>query len=185
MQGIAAGFGVSNSSYLLSACIFVLFLIGCAGRDQFVDSFDHGKTWEEIASSLPPYPANTNLIEFDAGPASNLSFFIDANSISVDKKMRVIRYSMIARSPQGGDNVSYEALRCETRERKRYAIGDPSTQTWAPVRTRVWETLEQVRQLHGQRELAKYYFCPRGLVVSSASEALHALKAGIHPKAIR
>lgn len=176
---------MSKICRLLLACIFILLLIGCAGRDEFVDSFDHGKTWEEIAPSLPPYPENSNLLAFDAGPAGNLSFFVDANSVSVDKKMRVIRYSMIIRSAQGGDNVSYEALRCETRERKRYAIGDPSTQTWVPVRISEWETLEQVRQLHAQRELAKYYFCPRGLVVNSANEALHALKAGMHPKATR
>lgn len=176
---------MSNIGRLLLACVFTLFLEACAGREQFIDTFDHGKTWEEIAPSLPPYPQNANLLAFDAGPANNLIFFVDANSISVDRKMRVIRYSLIIRSAQGGDNVSYEVLRCETRERKRYAIGDPSTQTWLPVRTSEWETLEQVRQLHAQRELAKYYFCPRSLVVNTANEAIRALKAGIHPKATR
>ncbi|MEY3121192.1 MAG: hypothetical protein RI993_17 [Pseudomonadota bacterium] len=174
-----------DARHLLLAFAFTLFLTGCAGREQFIDTLDHGKTWEEIAPSMPPYPENTNLLAFDAGPANNLSFFIDAHSISVDKKMRVIRYSMIIRSPQGGDNVMFEVLRCETRERKRYAIGDPSTQTWVPVRNGEWETLEQVRQLHAQRELAKYYFCPRGLVVNSASEAINALKSGIHRKSTR
>jgi len=176
---------VNNTGEQLLVCIFTLFLVACAGREAFVDSFDQGKTWEEIAPNLPPYPQDANLLAFDAGPANNLNFFIDTNSISVDKKMRVIRYSLIIRSAQGGDNVSYEALRCETRERKRYAIGDPMTQTWLPVRISEWETLEQVRQLHAQRELAKYYFCPRSLVVNTANEAIHALKAGIHPKATR
>ncbi|MDT8364692.1 MAG: CNP1-like family protein [Nitrosomonas sp.] len=170
---------------LLPACVCLLLLSACAGRQEFVDTFDHGKTWEEIASGLPPYPQTGDLLMFDAGPVNNMRYFIDANSISVDKKQRLIRYSLIIRSPQGGDNVSYEALRCETRERKRYAIGDDATQTWESMRTSKWETLEQVRQLHAQRELSKYYFCPRGLVVNSAKEAIHALKAGIHPKAIR
>lgn len=162
----------------------VLFLSACASSGEFIDTFDHNKDWEAILPNLPAYPEAENLLEFDAGPATQLRYFIDSNSISVDEK-RIIRYSLVIRSPQGAENVSFEGLRCETRERKRYALGNRETRAWTPTRVSEWETLEQVKQLHAQRELAKYYFCPRGLVVGSANEAILALRAGIHPKVRR
>ena len=48
-----------------------------------------------------------------------------------------------------------------------------------------WEILENISQDYAQRELAKYYFCPRGLIVGSPEEAIRALKAGAHPNALR
>jgi hypothetical protein len=159
----------------------ILLLTACASSGEFVDTFDHNKDREAILQTLPPYPQPENLLEFDAGPATNLRFFVDANSISVDEK-RIIRYSLVIQSAQGAENVSYEGLRCETRERKRYALGNSETKSWVYARISEWQRLEQVKQLHAQRELAKYYFCPRGLVVGSTGEAIRALKVGIHPK---
>jgi len=156
----------------------------CTSNSKFIDTLDHKKDWEAIQASLPAYPQPENLVEFDAGPATSLRYYIDTHSISIDEK-RVIRYSLIIQSPQGANNVSFEGLRCETRERKRYAIGNDATRTWARAQISEWQPLEKTAQLHAQRELAKYYFCPRGLVTGSTAEAIRALKAGAHPMAIR
>jgi hypothetical protein len=164
--------------------LLALGVTACASENKFIDTLDHKRNWEAIQSNLPAYPQPENLLEFDAGPASNLRFYIDANSISVDEK-RVIRYSLVSQSAQGAKNVSFEGLRCETREIKRYAIGNNDTRTWVRARVSEWQALEKVAQLQAQRELAKYYFCPRGLVVGSAGVAIRALKAGAHPMAIR
>ncbi|MBE7527534.1 MAG: CNP1-like family protein [Burkholderiales bacterium] len=162
----------------------ILCVTACTSQSKFFDTLDYKKDWDTIQSGLPAYPQPENLLEFDAGPAANLRYFIDAKSISVDEK-RVIRYSMVAQSPQGASNVSYEGLRCETRERKRYATGNNDTRTWVRAGISEWQPLERVSQLQAQRELAKFYFCPRGLVVGSSAEAIRALKAGVHPMAIR
>ncbi|MGG7054353.1 CNP1-like family protein [Nitrosomonas sp. ANs5] len=167
-----------KTAYRLFLC---LFLTACASSSEFIDTLDHNRDWAAIQPHLPAYPQSENLLEFDAGPARTLRYFIDADSISVDEK-RIIRYSLIIRSAQGAENVSYEGLRCETREHKRYALGNSDTREWVRARVSAWQPLEHVAQLHAQKELAKYYFCPRGLVVGSASEAIRALKAGIHPK---
>lgn len=163
--------------------VLVLSITACASQNKFFDTLDHNKDWEAIQSSLPAYPQPENLLEFDSGPATNLRYFIDAKSISVDEK-RVIRYTMVIQSQQGASNVSYEGLRCETRERKRYANGNNDIHSWVRAGISEWQQLEAVAQLSAQRELAKYYFCPRGLVVGSPEEAVRALKAGVHPMAI-
>ncbi|MXS84889.1 hypothetical protein ABO04_02895 [Nitrosomonas sp. HPC101] len=160
--------------------VLALGVTACINQSKFFDTLDHKKDWDTIQSSLPAYPQPENLLEFDAGPTARLRYFIDAESISVDEK-RVIRYSMVAQSEQGASNVSYEGIRCKTRERKRYATGNNETHSWVRAGVSEWQPLERVTQLQAQRELAKFYFCPRGLVVGSPAEAVRALKAGIHP----
>lgn len=160
----------------------MLSTTACISQNKFFDTLDYKKDWETIQSQLPAYPQTENLIAFDAGPTAQLRYFIDTKSISVDEK-RVIRYTIVAQSDQGASNVSYEGIRCETRERKRYAIGNNETRSWTRANHSEWQLLEMVTQSLAQRELAKFYFCPRGLVVGSPEEAIRALKAGIHPMA--
>lgn len=169
---------------IILSLVLLFGVTACLSQSKFFDTLDSGKDWEAIQSNLPAYPQPENLLEFDAGPAMSMRYFIDAKSISVDEK-RVIRYSMVAQSPQGANNVSYEALRCETRERKRYATGNNNTRTWVHASISEWQPLEMVTQLQAQRELSKFYFCPRGLVVGSPAEAIRALKAGAHPMTMR
>lgn len=174
---------MTNNRTIIFLLLIILGLSACAGS-KFVDTLDHQKDWDTILSALPAYPQSENLLEFDAGPTTSMRYFIDANSISVDKK-RVIRYSLVIQSAEGVNNVSFEGIRCDTRERKRYANGNNDSQSWIQARASEWQFLEKTAQLHAQRELVKYYFCPRGLVVGSATEAVRALKAGRHPLAGR
>lgn len=160
----------------------ILCTSACISQSNFFDTLDYKKDWKAIQSNLPAYPQQENLLKFDAGPTARLRYFIDAKSISIDEQ-RVIRYTIVAQSEQGASNISYEGIRCETRERKRYAIGNNETRTWTHAKNSEWQQLEMVTQSLAQRELAKFYFCPRGLVVNSPKEAIHALKAGIHPMA--
>lgn len=182
-EAMCRQFNKRMNNAILSLAL-TLGIAACASQSKFFDTLDYKKDWEAIQPNLPAYPQPENLLEFDAGPATSMRYFIDAKSISIDEK-RVIRYSMVARSPQGANNVSYEALRCETRERKRYATGNNDTKTWARAGISEWQPLEMITQLQAQRELAKFYFCPRGLVVGSPAEAIRALKAGAHPMATR
>lgn len=160
-----------------------LFLTACVSKEKFVDSFDHKKNWTELQTQLPAYPEADNLLEFNANPASTHRNFVDANSITIGKD-GVIRYTLIVQSAQGAENATYEGIRCETREKKRYALGR-NDKSWVQPRISEWQRLENISQDYPQRELAKYYFCPRGLIVGTPEEAIRALKAGIHPKALR
>ncbi len=163
--------------------LFALFLTACITKEKFIDTFDRNKDWSELQTQLPPYPQAGNLLEFNVGPTSTHRHFVDASSIAVGKD-GVIRYSLVVKSAQGAENAAFEGIRCETREKKRYALGR-NDRTWVQPRVSEWQALENITQDYAQRELAKYYFCPRGLIVGSPEEAIQALKAGAHPKALR
>ena len=163
--------------------LFILFFTGCASKEKFIDTFDHGKEWIELQTQLPPYPEAGNLLEFDVGPASYHHYYIDATSITIGKE-GIIRYSLVVKTAQGAENATFEGIRCETREKKRYALGR-NDRTWVQPRNSEWQALENIVQDFAQRELAKYYFCPRGIIVGSTQEAVRALKAGAHPRALR
>lgn len=140
--------------------------------------FEEDKPWEEQKWSLPPYPAMDGLVGFDAGPTSAFRFFVDPASISVGDD-GVIRYTLVARSASGALNVSYEGIRCASRERRLYAFGRED-KTWAPARTSEWTRISLSAH---HAALADEYFCPVRGAVRTADEAVSALKRGGHPGA--
>jgi len=161
---------------LLAGC--VLILAACANKVSFKDEFEHEKTWVEQLTLLPAYPVESNLILVDVGPSTSNRHFVDTTSIQIGQD-DVIRFTLIIQSSAGAMNVTYEGIRCETKERKLYAIGRDD-QTWSQPRNSEWQPLDFVRQLYAQRELSKNIFCPHKQIVSSPEEAVRALKAGMH-----
>lgn len=147
--------------------------------------YENEKPWVEIQAELPVYPKPENLLQFDAGPASTNLHFVDGSSITVGED-GVVRFTLVVKSDAGAKNVSYEGIRCQTNERKVYAYGRSNNETWAPARFPKWTDLEHIKQNYAPRSLYRYYFCPLGIgMVKDADEAVRALKAGIHPRAIR
>jgi len=161
------------------ACILPLFA-SAQGRDFEVE-FDEGKkAWKEIEAQMPPYPKSENLILFETAPAGH-QFFIDAPSVSVGDD-GVVRYTLLVKTAGGAVNVSFEGIRCETREQKYYAIGRPDG-TWSKARDPVWKRIE-IRQFNRHHQLLYAdYFCEGKVTVANARKALDALKYGSnHPK---
>jgi len=142
---------------------------------QFYDGEFDEKSWVEQQAQLPSFPKTESLIKI---PMTNMSSFevaIDLKSVDVGKD-GVIRYVLIAKSNRGSENISFEGIRCETRERKLYAIGKPD-KTWAQVRNAVWTNYgANPRSYH--YELANEYFCPDLKRVLTVTEALKNLKGG-------
>ena len=82
------------------------------------DEFDENKVeWKEIEAKIPPYPKDGNLVQFDAGPASPHRFYIDTQSLSIGDD-GVVRYILVVKAAGGAVNVTYEGIRCESREQK-------------------------------------------------------------------
>ena len=124
----------------------------------------------------PPFPSSAELIEFSMADAGGFRFFVDGGTLSVDKD-GVVRYVLVAQSPNGAQNVSYEGLRCAAVEHRVYATGQ-SDRTWAPART-TWQPLRNARRW--QIALYREYFCPQKLPIRNADEGVRALQAGGHP----
>lgn len=146
--------------------------------------YENEKPWVEVQAELPAYPKPENLLQFDAGPVSTNSHYIDSPSISVGED-GVVRFTLVIKSSAGATNVSYEGIRCQTAEKRIYAYGRTNN-TWMQARLSKWVELENIAQNYPQRALYRYFFCPLGIhTVKDADEAIQALKAGIHPRAVR
>jgi hypothetical protein len=104
-------------------------------------------------------------------------YYIDPASISVGAD-GVVRYSVVARSMGGATNVSYEGLRCNSRERILYAFGRADG-SWSPARKLEWQSAAGGTAKYFST-LADYYFCPNRKPVADAAEAVDALKQGGH-----
>jgi hypothetical protein len=121
--------------------------------------------------TLPDYPARARLVEFSVTPGG-FRFFIDEASLAVDDG--IVRYALVARSPGGVDNVSYEGMRCSTGEVRIYALGRDGAWSRSPG---AWRA--SVQRWHDT--LYRDYFCPQKAPVANRREALDALRRGGHP----
>jgi len=142
----------------------------------FKGNFEEDRPWEEQKAVLPPYPKSENLIKVYVSAATSFEFFVDAAAVSVGQD-GVVRYTLIARSPSGAMNVSYEGIRCKTRERKLYALGRGDN-TWSQARNSQWASIIGTRANRQQATLADDFFCKFGGTARSSEEAVRALRRG-------
>ena len=108
---------------------------------------------------------------------SEFRFFIDPASLSVGSD-GVVRYVLVARSPAGVDNVSFEGMRCTSAEVRTYALGRDGAWTAKPG---AWRTIEPRSVQRWHNALYREYFCPQKAPIGSAREGIDALRRGGHP----
>lgn len=166
----------------------VVAFVGCAAMANGllaadVDGDDEAKSWAEAEVQLPPPPKEQDLIGFYVSPATENRFFVDSASISVGSD-GVVRYTLVVLSAAGARNVSFEGMRCETRERRLYAFGRPDG-SWSKSRNDRWEKVREAASNRQHASLFQEYFCPDGVIVRTADEAKDALRRGIHPSSVR
>lgn len=139
------------------------------------------RNWREGEVSLPAYPSAQGLLPFFVSSASSFEFFVDAASLSVGAD-GVVRYALVARSPQGAESVSYEGIRCSTREVRIYATGRVADRAWSR-RAGPWRRIETRSVQRWHNALAAEYFCAGGIILRSPQEGVAALRGGGHPRA--
>ena len=155
-----------------------------SAHSQPVPKFDYTpdfeeRAWEEQQAQLPAYPRQENLARIDLGAAASFDFFVDTESIGIGGD-GVVRYTLVAKSPSGALNVSFEGIRCTTRERKLYGFGHLNS-VWSKARSSDWAPITRMQVNIQHVTLADYYFCPKRQIVRSVSEAVSALRRGGHP----
>jgi hypothetical protein len=153
-----------------------------APRDRAADAIDFGaeKSDRELDLALPTFPTPSNLVAFDPGRPTTMKFYVDSASVSVLAD-GIVRYTTVVKG-EGSENVSYEGIRCDTREVKVYAYGRADG-TWSPARDPQWKKLRSVQNDGHRFTLYTYYFCPSRASIVSAAEGVDALKRGGHPQA--
>jgi hypothetical protein len=161
---------------ILPALLLCLPLAAHAEWGQFDYEFEQDKPWTEIAAQLPAYPKPGNLVEFNVSSATRNRHFVDTASISVGED-KVVRYSVVVEAAGGAKNVSFEGMRCETGERRLYAYGHPDG-SWSKARSAGWQPIKFRSLLSYRRALFEEHFCPGGISVRDAEEAVRSLRRG-------
>lgn len=160
------------ASAVFALCLAVPAL--AQSRAFFEDEASATAKWKEADVPLPGYPVDAGLIPLQLGPASSISFFIDEKSMSLADD-GVVRFTLVARSSGGAENVSFEGIRCETAERKLYAIGRKPGE-WVRSRNSDWQRIEEksINRVHAA--LTKEYFCPPGSIRPDLPGIVNALR---------
>lgn len=137
------------------------------------------RQWQEVEVQLPSAPKSESLLPFYVSAATENRFFVDGATLSVGSD-GVVRYVLLVLSPQGGRNVTFEGMRCETRERRIYASGRQDG-SWSKSRKNEWIRIQDVYANRHHAALFLEYFCPVGNIVRDVAEARNALIKGVHP----
>jgi hypothetical protein len=172
----------------LAALLLLLPLVGAAQgqqpRDRAADIIDFGadKNKLEVEAPPPAAPQAGNLIRYDIGRPTSMTYYIDAASVSLMRD-GVIRFTSVAKGEGGGQNVAYEGMRCDTREYKTFAHGKADG-TWSVLKEPQWRVLRSLNADGYRFALYQDYFCPARESVASAAEAVDALRRGGHTKAV-
>lgn len=161
---------------ILPAVLLILPLTAYAEWGQFDFEFENEKPWVELAAQLPPTPRAENLVEFNVSSATRNRYFIDTASISVGED-KVVRYTVVIDAVGGAKNIAFEGLRCDTAERRLYAYGHPDG-TWSKARNAGWEGIKLRSLLSYHKALFEDHFCPDGINIQEASQAVRSLKRG-------
>jgi len=130
------------------------------------------RDWKEAEVEPPAYPKD-GLVEFRISGSGSFRFYVDPATLAVGSD-GVVRYTMVARSGSGVENVSYEGIRCASGTYKVFARGQDGR--WLPARSEWGETTQR-----WQFVLRTQYFCPMRLAVRTREEAVDALRRGGHP----
>lgn len=135
--------------------------------------------WQEEEVVFPPVPEEKNLKGFFVSAAIDNRYAVDLASISVGKD-GVVRYVLVVDTPGGSRNVTYEGMRCETKEKRLYATGRRDGR-WISSRNVDWERIVDTPPRRQHAALFLEYFCPGATLVRDAEEARNALIQGVHP----
>jgi hypothetical protein len=168
-----------GAAFLTAAALAAFFCVPptpAYAQSQFEEDFDDsGKTWQEIAVQMPATPSSENLIPFYVSPTATQNFAIDEKSLSVGKD-GVIRYTMVATSPAGARNISYEGIRCETFEKKSYAFARTDG-SWARSRRDQWEPIVRKAANRQHGVLAIDFFCESKCISGNRETILGRLRS--------
>lgn len=158
----------------------MLPLAACAQMRGFDGNFKDAARRDEAQAQLPEYPKPENYLPLRVSATTPFDFFVDAKSVSVGKD-GVVRYSLIAKSPDGALNVSFEGIRCSERKFRIYAFGRPDN-SWSEARSSIWQAMPTDSRNAQRVVLYSEFFCPESGIIYTPEEGVQALRAGGHPR---
>ena len=159
-----------------------LLLVAAAAQAQFKSDWERAnedRLKQSDEQLVPPPPLDrSSLVELKLHVSADTEFryYVDARSVSVGAD-RIVRYALVARGPNGIENVSFEGIRCPSQYRV-YAVGHADG-SWAG-RPSEWRAISR-NPNSSQAALARQYFCPGRQAIDTSDEGRNAVRAGGHP----
>lgn len=147
------------------------------GDKKYGEYYEEEKIWVEAEAALPEIPGIGGFVEYFVSAASPNKYLVAPQTISIAPD-GVVRYVAAVKTPSGVINISFEGLRCATKEIRLYAFGRPDG-NWGKSRNERWAA---VRPGSYQATLFKEYFCPGGIAIITDSEGAEAIRQGGHPQ---
>jgi CNP1-like family len=141
---------------------------------QLLRESSDGEEWKELEIRLPKFPKPENLIATHVSGLAGFTFLVDSQSIDIGRD-GVVRFVVVARSPGGAENISFEGIRCSTRERKLYAVGRENG-TWFSPKVPEWVNFQASRVNSYHDSFARQYFCIERTPVLNSAKALEFLR---------
>jgi hypothetical protein len=153
------------------------------GEFQYDDSDDIPWIENETKVLGLPNPDNLMVVNLDQLPRG-MTLMLDESSISVNEEDRVVRVWLWVRTGSGADNASFEGFRCDTREYKVYAYGNPRrTPPVTKAKRPRWREAKKLPSGNYRRELMDFYFCGFN-EIRNASDIVGYLTGGYRPDLI-
>ncbi|KAB2927097.1 MAG: hypothetical protein F9K30_04875 [Dechloromonas sp.] len=160
-------------SRLLRVLLLLSVLTGGAVLADSDDDFVP-QAWRELEVPLPGIPADQNLQPFYVSAVEINRFYLDTESLSIGAD-GVVRFVLVVLTPGGARNVTFEGMRCETRERRLYASGRQNG-VWSKARSVDWQPINDAAINRHHAALFLDYLCPGGVMASSVAEIKGALR---------
>lgn len=89
--------------------------------------------WDALKSKLPPVPTEKDVLPIEPlARTEHFRFGVDPRSIEIAPGL-IVRYTLRAVSDMGAENISYESVRCGTREWRTVALYRPDSGWQRPV----------------------------------------------------
>lgn len=137
------------------------------------------KPWAEMQAQIPQYPGESGLVAFDVGASATHRFYVAPSSLSIGDD-GVVRYIVAIRTAGGANNITFEGMRCETREYKTYAVAQRDG-SWARARDPQWRRIEYQPVNAYHAVLYADFFCRNKLPPKSVKDIVQELKYPSRP----
>lgn len=125
---------------------------------------------------LPSAPSDLLKVHITAG--GTLQFFVDRASISVQPG-QIVRYTLVAKTPDGPSNVSYESINCALRQWKLHAIWDASSKRWSTAVGNDWQRIPENGATRVHSTLFNDDFCRDRVVNGTPAEMAQRIEQGL------
>ncbi len=132
------------------------------------------QAWREAEVAFPAAPVEGALREFYVSAVAENRFFVDTSTLSIGAD-GVVRYVLVVLTHGGARNVSFEGMRCETREWRIYASGRADG-SWSKARSDSWSAVREAAVNRHRAVLFLDYFCPGGVIVGNVGQLQNAFK---------